>query len=181
MKIVETNFTDAKLLEPRLFGDERGFFTESYNKKVLETLGITYSFVQDNVSYSAQAGTIRGLHFQKNPKAQTKLIQVMQGAIYDVIVDLRKDSPTFKQWRGYILSADNHRQLLVPKGFAHGFCTLVPHTTVMYKVDEYYSADHDSGLLWEDKELAIPWPVTNPILSDKDRILPLLQEYEDSF
>ncbi|MDR4985704.1 dTDP-4-dehydrorhamnose 3,5-epimerase [Bacillus cereus] len=181
MKVVETNFTDAKLLEPRLFGDERGFFTESYNKKVLETLGITYSFVQDNVSYSAQAGTIRGLHFQKNPKAQTKLIQVMQGAIYDVIVDLRKDSPTFKQWRGYILSADNHRQLLVPKGFAHGFCTLVPHTTVMYKVDEYYSADHDSGLLWEDKELAIPWPVTNPILSDKDRILPLLQEYEDSF
>ncbi|PGT19015.1 dTDP-4-dehydrorhamnose 3,5-epimerase [Bacillus cereus] len=181
MKVVETNFTDAKLLEPRLFGDERGFFTESYNKKVLETLGITYSFVQDNVSYSAQAGTIRGLHFQKNPKAQTKLIQVMQGAIYDVIVDLRKDSPTFKQWRGYILSADNHRQLLVPKGFAHGFCTLVPHTTVMYKVDEYYSANHDSGLLWEDKELAIPWPVTNPILSDKDRILPLLQEYEDSF
>ncbi|WP_433771272.1 dTDP-4-dehydrorhamnose 3,5-epimerase [Bacillus wiedmannii] len=181
MKVVETNFTDVKLLEPRLFGDERGFFTESYNKKVLETLGITYSFVQDNVSYSAQAGTIRGLHFQKNPKAQTKLIQVMQGAIYDVIVDLRKNSPTFKQWKGYILSADNHRQLLVPKGFAHGFCTLVPHAIVMYKVDEYYSAEHDSGVLWEDKELAIPWPVTNPILSDKDRILPLLQEYEDSF
>ncbi|MDM5238103.1 dTDP-4-dehydrorhamnose 3,5-epimerase [Bacillus cereus] len=181
MKVVETNFTDAKLLETRLFGDERGFFTESYNKKVLETLGITYSFVQDNVSYSAQAGTIRGLHFQKNPKSQTKLIQVMQGAIYDVIVDLRKDSPTFKRWKGYILSADNHRQLLVPKGFAHGFCTLVPHTTVMYKVDEYYSADHDAGLLWEDKELSIPWPVTNPILSGKDRILPLLQEYEDSF
>lgn len=105
----------------------------------------------------------------------------MQGAIYDVIVDLRKDSPTFKRWKGYILSADNHRQLLVPKGFAHGFCTLVPHTTVMYKVDEYYSADHDAGLLWEDKELSIPWPVTNPILSGKDRILPLLQEYEDSF
>ncbi|HHT7187473.1 TPA: dTDP-4-dehydrorhamnose 3,5-epimerase [Bacillus cereus] len=181
MKVIETNFTDAKLLEPKLFGDERGFFTESYNKKVLEVLGITYSFVQDNVSYSAQAGTIRGLHFQTNPKAQTKLLQVMQGAIYDVIVDLRKDSPTFKQWKGYILSADNHRQLLVPKGFAHGFCTLVPHTTVMYKVDEYYSADHDSGLLWEDKELSIPWPVTNPILSDKDRILPLLREYKDSF
>ncbi|MGG0131459.1 dTDP-4-dehydrorhamnose 3,5-epimerase [Bacillus tropicus] len=181
MEVIETNFTDAKLLEPRLFGDERGFFTESYNKKVLETLGVTYSFVQDNVSYSTEAGTIRGLHFQKNPKAQTKLIQVMQGAIYDVIVDLRKDSPTFKQWRGYILSADNHRQLLVPKGFAHGFCTLVPHTTVMYKVDEYYSANHDSGVLWNDKDLAIPWPVTSPILSDKDRILPSLQECEDSF
>ena len=111
---------------------------------MLETLGVTYSFVQDNVSYSTEAGTIRGYTF-KNPKAQTKLIQVMQGAIYDVIVDLRKDSPTFKQWRGYILSADNHRQLLVPKGFAHGFCTLVPHTIVMYKVDEYYSANHDSG------------------------------------
>lgn len=181
MKVVETNFTDAKLLEPRLFGDDRGFFSESYNKQVLETLGITYSFVQDNVSYSAKAGTIRGLHFQKNPKAQTKLIQVMQGAIYDVIVDLRKKSPTFKQWKGYILSADNHRQLLVPKGFAHGFCTLVPHTIVMYKVDEYYSSEHDSGLLWEDKDLAIPWPVTDPILSDKDQILPLLEEYEDSF
>ncbi|MGE6400870.1 dTDP-4-dehydrorhamnose 3,5-epimerase [Bacillus cereus] len=181
MKVVDTNFTDAKLLEPKLFEDDRGFFIESYNKRVLETLGITDSFVQDNVSYSAKAGTIRGLHFQKKPKAQTKLIQVVQGAIYDVIVDLRKDSPTFKQWKGYILSADNHRQLLVPKGFAHGFCTLVPHTSVMYKVDEYYSAEHDSGLLWEDKELAIPWPVTNPILSDKDRILPLLQGYEDSF
>ena len=126
-------------------------------------------------------GRFEGYTSRKNPKAQTKLIQVVQGAIYDVIVDLRKDSPTFKQWKGYILSADNHRQLLVPKGFAHGFCTLVPHTIVMYKVDEYYSAEHDSGLLWEDKELSIPWPVTNPILSDKDRILPLLQGYEDSF
>ena len=111
---------------------------------MLETLGVTYSFVQDNVSYSTEAERF-GVTLSKNPKAQTKLIQVMQGAIYDVIVDLRKDSPTFKQWRGYILSADNHRQLLVPKGFAHGFCTLVPHTIVMYKVDEYYSANHDSG------------------------------------
>ncbi len=105
----------------------------------------------------------------------------MQGAIYDVIVDLRKNHQHLNNGKDIFLSADNHRQLLVPKGFAHGFCTLVPHTIVMYKVDEYYSAEHDSGLLWEDKDLAIPWPVTDPILSDKDQILPLLEEYEDSF
>ena len=178
MKVVETNFTDAKLLEPRLFGDERGF-SESYNKQVLETLGITYSFVQDNVSYSAKAGTIRGLHFQ-NRKHKRNSFKLCKGQFMMLSLIYEK-SPTFKQWKGYILSADNHRQLLVPKGFAHGFCTLVPHTIVMYKVDEYYSAEHDSGLLWEDKDLAIPWPVTDPILSDKDQILPLLEEYEDSF
>ncbi|WP_459500767.1 dTDP-4-dehydrorhamnose 3,5-epimerase [Bacillus sp. C1] len=181
MEVIRDDYAGVKLLEPHVFGDGRGFFTESYNKKTLENLGITHAFVQDNISYSAQAGTIRGLHFQKEPKAQTKLIQVIQGAIYDVIVDLRKDSPTFKQWNGYILSADNHRQLLVPKGFAHGFCTLVPNTVVMYKVDEYYSSVHDSGLRWDDRQLAILWPVKEPILSTKDQSLPNLKEYQDSF
>jgi len=181
MKVIETNFTDAKLLEPRLFGDERGFFSESYNKQVLETLGITYSFVQDNVSYSAEAGTIRGLHFQKNPKAQTKLIQVMQGAIYDVIVDLRKDSPTFKQWRGYILSADNHRQLLVPKGFAHGFCTITGNVNVQYKVDELYSPENDRGIAYDDPDIGIIWPMNNPIMSEKDTKHPQLKDADNNF
>ncbi|PGZ96515.1 dTDP-4-dehydrorhamnose 3,5-epimerase [Bacillus pseudomycoides] len=181
MKVIDTYFHDVKLLELHLFEDERGFFVENYNKETLKKVGITYSFVQDNISYSAKAGTIRGLHFQKEPKAQTKLVQVLQGAIYDVIVDLRKVSPTYKQWQGYILSEENRRQLLVPKGFAHGFCTLVPHTVVMYKVDEYYSALHDSGVHCRDEELNIPWPVKEPILSKKDRLLPSLTECKDCF
>ncbi|KEK24787.1 dTDP-4-dehydrorhamnose 3,5-epimerase [Bacillus gaemokensis] len=179
MEVIETYFNDVKLLEPQLFQDDRGFFSESYNKKILERLGVTHTFIQDNISYSVKAGTIRGLHFQKEPKAQTKLVQVLQGAIYDVIVDLRTASPSYRQWQGYILSADNRRQLLVPKGFAHGFCTLVPETIVMYKVDEYYSPMHDSGIHWNDEQLAIPWPVKEPILSEKDRVLPKLNECED--
>lgn len=123
----------------------------------------------------------QGLHFQREPKAQTKLVSALQGAIYDVIVDLRKDSPTYKQWQGYILSEENRRQLLVPKGFAHRFCTIAPHTIVTYKVDEYYSSVHDSGIHWNDKELAIPWPVKEPILSEKDRLLPTLTDSKDSF
>ncbi|MFD0769527.1 dTDP-4-dehydrorhamnose 3,5-epimerase [Bacillus sp. CGMCC 1.60114] len=181
MKVIDTSFQDVKLLEPHLFEDERGFFMENYNKGTLEKIGIIYSFVQDNISSSAKAGTIRGLHFQKEPKAQTKLVQVLQGAIYDVIVDLRKGSSTYKQWQAYILSEENRRQLLVPKGFAHGFCTLVPHTVVMYKVDEYYSAEHDSGVHWRDKDLNIPWPVKEPTLSKKDRLLPPFIECKDCF
>ncbi|MGG2016184.1 MULTISPECIES: dTDP-4-dehydrorhamnose 3,5-epimerase [unclassified Bacillus (in: firmicutes)] len=181
MKVIDTSFHDVKLLELHLFKDDRGFFMESYNKETLEKIGITYSFVQDNISSSAKAGTIRGLHFQRKPKAQTKLVQVIQGAIYDVIVDLRKESPTYKRWQGYILSEENRRQLLVPKGFAHGFCTLVPHTVVMYKVDEYYSALHDSGVFWKDKDLNIPWPVKEPTLSKKDQLLPLLIECQGCF
>ncbi|WP_242142345.1 MULTISPECIES: dTDP-4-dehydrorhamnose 3,5-epimerase [unclassified Bacillus cereus group] len=181
MEIVETHFQHALLLQPRLFEDHRGFFTESYNWKQLQKLGVSYSFIQDNLSFSAKAGTVRGLHFQKAPKAQTKLIQVLKGAIYDVIVDLRVSSPTYKEWKGFILNEENHRQLLVPKGFAHGFCTLVPNTLVMYKVDEYYSADHDDGLYWNDESLAITWPVREPVLSEKDKALPTFDQYHDCF
>ncbi|ABS21270.1 dTDP-4-dehydrorhamnose 3,5-epimerase [Bacillus cytotoxicus] len=181
MEIVETHFQHALLLQPRLFEDHRGFFTESYNWKEFQKLGVSYSFIQDNLSFSAKAGTVRGLHFQKEPKAQTKLIQVLKGAIYDVIVDLRVSSPTYKEWKGFILSEENHRQLLVPKGFAHGFCTLVPNTLVMYKVDEYYSSDHDDGLYWNDESLAITWPVSEPILSEKDKALPTFDQYHDCF
>ena len=182
MKLIDTFFGGALLVENTVYGDDRGFFKESYNEKTWEEkLKSKYRFVQDNISKSMPAGTIRGLHFQLNPKAQTKLVQVVQGAVYDVIVDLRKGSRTYKKWKWFILSEHNHRQLLVPKGFAHGFCTLVPNTMVMYKVDEHYDAHYDSGIFWNDKELGIHWPISNPILSQKDQLLPALKEGNHNF
>jgi dTDP-4-dehydrorhamnose 3,5-epimerase len=181
LKLIETSLNDVYLLEPKVFGDTRGYFMESYNKKVFAELGLDFDFVQDNQSLSAQVGVIRGLHYQLNPKAQTKLVRVLQGAIYDVVVDIRKSSPTFGKWQGFILSEDNKRQLLVPKGFAHGFCTLVPNTVVAYKVDEYYSPEHDRGILWNDLELGIDWPTSQPILSEKDTCHPVLAEAEINF
>lgn len=171
----------AALLEPAVHGDNRGFFMESFNEETMHKLGIGHDFIQDNHSLSAEVGVLRGLHYQLNPKAQTKLIRVISGAIYDVILDIRRNSQTFGQWRGYILSEYNKRQLLVPKGFAHGFCTLVPNTQVLYKVDEYYSPEHDRGILWNDPALGIDWPVTNPVLSDKDQRHPLLKDSELNF
>ncbi|MEK3733251.1 dTDP-4-dehydrorhamnose 3,5-epimerase [Paenibacillus sp. FSL M8-0334] len=181
MKVTSLKLNGASFLEPKVHGDHRGFFMESYNESVLADHGITYNFVQDNQSLSAEPGVLRGLHYQLNPKAQTKLIRVLSGAIYDVIVDIRKGSPTFGQWVGVILSEYNKRQLLVPKGFAHGFCTLVPNTQVLYKVDEYYSPEHDRGILWNDPAIGIDWPVSNPVLSDKDQQHPLLQDAEMNF
>lgn len=181
MKLTPLKFEGAALIEPVVHGDHRGFFVESYNEALLREAGITHKFVQDNHSLSAQPGVLRGLHYQLHPKAQTKLLRVTTGAIYDVIVDIRRNSPTFGEWQGFILSEHNHRQLLVPQGFAHGFCTLVPNTEVMYKVNEYYSPEHDRGILWNDPALAIDWPIRNPILSDKDQNHPLLQNAELNF
>ncbi len=181
MKICSTNFKDAKIIEPNVFQDHRGFFTESYNRKTFFEHGIDIDFIQDNHSLSVEAGVLRGLHYQLNPMAQTKLVRVLSGAIYDVIVDIRKTSPTYGQWQGFILSSENKRQLLVPKGFAHGFCTLVPNTQVFYKVDNYYSPEHDCGIQWNDPELNIDWPVSNPILSPKDEKLKPLLEAENNF
>lgn len=147
----------------------------------MHKLGITYNFVQDNQSLSAEVGVLRGLHYQLTPKAQTKLIRVLSGVIYDVIVDIRRNSPTFGQWVGVILSEYNKRQLLVPIGFAHGFCTLVPNTQVLYKVDEYYSPENDRGILWNDPALGIDWPISSPVLSDKDQRHPLLKDAEINF
>jgi dTDP-4-dehydrorhamnose 3,5-epimerase len=169
------------LLEPAVYSDARGFFMESYNAQMFSENGINYEFVQDNHSLSVQAGVLRGLHYQMNPMAQTKLVRVCSGAIYDVVVDIRKDSPTYGQWEAYILSEENKRQLLVPKGFAHGFCTLVANTQVLYKVDQYYSPEHDRGIIWNDPEIGIDWPISNPILSKKDQHHPLLREAEINF
>lgn len=181
MKVNSLRLADAKLFEPVVHGDSRGFFMEGYNEAALQQQGLHYAFVQDNQSLSTEPGVIRGMHYQLNPKAQTKLIRVLAGAIYDVIMDIRRDSPTFGEWIGVILSEYNKRQLLVPKGFAHGFCTLVPNTQVLYKVDEYYSPGHDRGILWNDPALEIDWPASNPILSDKDRNHPLLKDAEINF
>jgi dTDP-4-dehydrorhamnose 3,5-epimerase len=181
MKATALQLKGAKMLEPVVHGDNRGFFMESYNEEVMHKLGVNYNFIQDNQSLSADVGVLRGLHYQLNPKAQTKLIRVLTGAIYDVIVDIRRNSPTFGQWVGVILSEHNKRQLIVPKGFAHGFCTLVPNTQVLYKVDEYYSPENDRGILWNDPALGIDWPTSSPILSDKDQRHPLLKDAELNF
>lgn len=181
MKRIETKLQGAVILEPEVHGDHRGYFMESYNRARMEQLGLGIEFVQDNQSLSAMPGVIRGLHYQLNPKAQTKLVRVLNGAIYDVIVDIRKSSPTFGQWIGVTLTEHNKRQLLVPQGMAHGFCTLVPNTLVHYKVDEYYSAEHDRGIAWNDPDLGIDWPAVRPILSEKDMKQPRLINAEMNF
>lgn len=178
---IPTKFDQAFVLEPKVFGDNRGFFLESYNDNNMIELGLNYSFIQDNQSLSAEAGTLRGLHYQLNSDAQTKLIRVLKGAIYDVIVDIRKNSPTYGEWQGFILTEENKKQLLVPKGFAHGFCTLVKNTEVFYKVDNYYSPDNDRGIQWNDRELKIEWPVSNPILSFKDQNQPSFKKADNNF
>ncbi|CCI71305.1 dTDP-4-dehydrorhamnose 3,5-epimerase [Paenibacillus polymyxa M1] len=181
MKVIPLKLEGAKVIEPVVHGDHRGFFMESYNEQVMKQNGISHDFIQDNQSLSVETGVIRGLHYQLKPKAQTKLIRVISGAIYDVILDIRKSSPTFGQWVGVILSEHNKRQLLVPKGFAHGFCTLVPNTQVFYKVDEYYSPEDDRGILWNDPALGIDWPTSHAILSEKDQKQPILANAEINF
>ena len=181
MKVIESLLQGVKLIEPKAYGDHRGFFLESYNEQAFHEAGITERFVQDNHSLSREAGVIRGMHYQLTPKAQAKLIRVATGAIYDVVVDMRKGSPTYGKWEGYILSEHNKHQLLVPKGFAHGFCTITENVNVLYKVDELYSPEHDRGIAWDDPELAIEWPVSEPILSEKDARHPGLSEVENNF
>jgi dTDP-4-dehydrorhamnose 3,5-epimerase len=179
MEVVALDIPDIKLFRPQRFGDERGFFCETYRR----TAHADYDFVQDNVSVSAESGTIRGLHFQAPPFAQAKLITVLRGAVLDVAVDIRRGSPSFGNWVSWELSAENFNQLLIPAGFAHGFCTLVPDTMIFYKVDAYYSRPHDCGILWNDPALGIVWPVEpgSAILSDRDRKLPRLSDIESPF
>lgn len=173
---IETPLEGVYIIESSVHYDERGFFMESYNKKDFEKIGVYVDFVQDNHSLSLKAGVLRGLHFQLEPKAQTKLVRCIRGAIYDVVVDIRKGSPTFGKWISVILTEDNKRQLLVPKGFAHGFLTLVPNTEILYKVDEYYFPEYDRSIIWNDPDINIDWPVQNPILSNKDKNAPPLRK-----
>lgn len=178
--VKETKLQDVKLITPAVFGDNRGFFTESYSDRDFKAAGIDFDFIQDNHSLSTQAGVLRGLHFQRGKAAQTKLIRVATGAVLDVIVDLRKGSPTYKQWEGYILSESNHRQLLVPKGYAHGFVTLTDNVNFLYKCDNYYDAKADGGISFKTPELNIDWPIDldKAITSEKDANQPTLTEFE---
>ncbi|CAO3363775.1 dTDP-4-dehydrorhamnose 3,5-epimerase [Azospirillum palustre] len=183
MDVVSLDIPDVKIIRPKKFGDHRGFFSETYTKKTFEAAGLHYDFVQDNQSLSAEVGTIRGLHFQLPPFAQDKLVRVVRGAILDVAVDIRKGSPTFGRHVSAVISAAEWNQILVPVGFAHGFCTLEPDTEVIYKVTNYYSPEHDRGLLWNDPDLGIDWPVTadKARLSDKDYKHPTLAQLTDLF
>lgn len=178
--VKETKLQDVKLITPAVFGDNRGFFTESYSDRDFKAAGIDFDFIQDNHSLSTQAGVLRGLHFQRGKAAQTKLIRVATGAVLDVIVDLRKGSPTYKQWEGYILSESNYRQLLVPKGYAHGFVTLTDNVNFLYKCDNYYDAEADGGISFKTPELNIDWPIDldKAITSEKDANQPTLTEFE---
>ena len=176
MEIVEKVLTDVFILKPRVFNDERGYFYESFNKQVFESLtDLKVNFIQDNQSYSSK-GTLRGLHFQTGDAAQAKLVRVTKGSAYDVAVDLRPDSPTFKQWYGVELSAENHLQFFIPRGFAHAFVALEDQTVFQYKVDNYYSSVNDGGVIWNDEELAITWPELKLELSAKDKNLPKLNQ-----
>ena len=181
MKIIETELPDVKLVEPAVFGDNRGWFYESYNYEKLKTLGIDVKFVQDNRSYSKEKGTLRGIHFQKTPMAQSKLISCTRGKILDVAVDLRKGSPTYLKWISVELSEENKHMLFIPKGFGHGFVTLTENVEVLYKVDEYYSKDHDRSIRFDDDEIGIDWGVSNPVLSEKDKNAPLFCESDLDF
>jgi len=176
-KFIGTEIPDVKLIEVAAFGDQRGFFCETYKRSEFEHHGIPAVFVQDNFSHSVRR-VLRGLHYQLPPRAQGKLVNVLRGEIYDVAVDLRRDSPTYGNWVGISLSSDNHRLLYVPEGFAHGFCVLSDEADVLYKVTSEYAPELDRGIIWDDETLAISWPVSVPILSAKDAQLPRLQEAE---
>ena len=181
MEFIRTDLEGIILLKPDVHADERGFLLESYSQVRFADGGIDVTFVQDNHSRSAKKGVLRGLHFQVPPVAQSKLIRVTRGAIYDVVVDLRKSSPTYGKWRSFDLSAENFQQLFVPAGFAHGFCTLEENTEVQYKVDSPYSPAHDCGIRWNDPDLAIVWPIKEPILSAKDHDLPYFKDFTSPF
>jgi dTDP-4-dehydrorhamnose 3,5-epimerase len=174
VKISETELPGVLLLEPKRFGDDRGFFMELFHEKRYAEAGIPGPFVQDNFSRSAK-GILRGLHFQQ-PHAQGKLVQVFAGAVYDVAVDIRRGSPTFGRWVGMELSADNRRQLWVPAGFAHGFCVLSESADFHYKCTDFYSPASEHGIAWNDPDLGIPWPVKSPLLSPKDSAAPRLKD-----
>jgi dTDP-4-dehydrorhamnose 3,5-epimerase len=182
MKIIKTTIPGVMIIEPTIFGDHRGWFMETYSKAKLNEAGINLNFVQDNQSFSAEKGTLRGLHYQMNPKAQTKLVRCTKGTIFDVAVDIRKNSPTYGKWIGLELSAENKKQLLIPKGFAHGFMTLTNDVEVQYKVDELYAPECDRGIIWNDPSIEIEWPIdVIPILSTKDEKAPLLEDADNNF
>ena len=183
MDVKSTDIKDVKILTPRRFGDDRGFFSESWSRRTLLAAGLEFDFVQDNESLSREAGTLRGLHYQAPPFAQAKLVRVVQGAILDVAVDVRRGSPDFGKWISAEISAENGAQILVPRGFLHGFVTLLPDTHVLYKADGFYDTASDGAVLWNDPTLAIDWGMSlaEAHLSDKDKVAPLFDDWTSPF
>lgn len=178
MKIIETKLKGCYIIEPDVFGDNRGYFAETYNKSNLENNNIYIDFIQDNQSLSTQKGTLRGIHFQNGSMAQAKLVRCTQGSVYDVAVDLRSDSPTYKQWIGVELSEENHKQLLISKGFGHAFQTLTDGVIFQYKVDNLYSKENERVIVYNDPEINVEWPIKTPILSEKDKNAPVLRKVD---
>lgn len=176
MEFIKTKIDGVIILEPKVFGDHRGFFMESWSKREFEKMGLFYEFVQDNHSLSTVKGTLRGIHFQRGEKAQAKLVRCVRGSVLDVAVDLRPQSTTYKQWIAVELSEENKRQLLIPRGFGHGFMTLTDHVEFLYKADNYYAPNAEGSIRWNDPELAINWGIEEPILSQKDAEAPLLKD-----
>ncbi|RJP74851.1 MAG: dTDP-4-dehydrorhamnose 3,5-epimerase [Desulfobacteraceae bacterium] len=176
MKVTSTDLKEVLLIEPRVFADNRGYFYEAYHRERYFENGIRSTFIQDNFSYSVQ-GTLRGLHYQ-SPKPQAKLVQILQGEIYDIAVDIRKGSPTFGNWVGVYLSDRNKRQLFIPEGFAHGFAVLSPVALFAYKCSDLFSPECEGGIKWNDPDLGIRWPLDKPILSEKDSGYPCLKDIE---
>ena len=174
MNIIPTALQGLLIIEPSVFEDKRGYFFETHHRERFQSAGLNANFVQDNLSFSKK-GTLRGLHFQIN-HPQVKLVQAITGEIFDVAVDIRTKSPTFGKWSGAILSEENKRQLLIPGGFAHGFCVLSENAHVAYKCSDYYSPEDEGGILWSDPTVAIDWPVKDPVLSDKDQQYPCLSD-----
>ncbi|MDE1817910.1 MAG: dTDP-4-dehydrorhamnose 3,5-epimerase [Thaumarchaeota archaeon] len=179
-KFKRLEISDIMLVEAQAFSDERGFFLEGFKESVFSTNGVKSKFVQDNYSHSIK-GVLRGLHYQKDPKAQAKLVIVTRGEIFDVAVDIRKGSPTYGKWIAQILSDQNHKLLYVPEGFAHGFCVLSDTADVLYKVSSEYSPEHERGILWNDPNMSIKWPLDKPIIIQKDLQLPTLQNADNNF
>lgn len=176
MKATETELKGVFVLEPQVFGDARGWFMESWSQRKMHDAGIDVQFVQDNQSFSAQKGTLRGLHYQLNPMCQAKLLRCTRGKIFDVAVDIRKGSPQYGKWVGVELSAENKKQLFIPRGFAHGFITLTDDVEVQYKADNYYAPECDGNIRWDDPYIGVEWPLKPVILSEKDSKAPLLKE-----
>lgn len=181
MKFEKTKLEGVVVITPDVFGDHRGFFMESWSEHKMEEAGLHYNFVQDNHSMSSVKGTLRGIHFQKGDKAQAKLVRCVKGAVLDVAVDLRHESPTYKQWVAVELSAENKKQLMIPRGFGHGFVTLTDEVEFLYKADNYYAPEADGGIRWNDPEIGVDWGVENPILSAKDEKNPFLKDLGEVF
>ena len=177
MEIITTEFPGLVLIKPKIFGDARGYFYESWTKERYESVGITEDFVQDNVSFSSR-GVLRGLHYQK-PHTQGKLVSVLMGEVWDVVVDLCRGSPTFGKWQGFTLTGEHKEQLYVPRGFAHGFCVLSETALFQYKCTDKYSPESERGIIWNDPTLAIPWPVREPVISEKDTKHPYFKDLKD--